>query len=125
LEIVREDVPEAYQRLQRSAPPAIAITLDQEELCLVSGTAGLEVTAAGSAELRVRTTRRTLLDLIEGRCSLLDALYDETFFVVGDRDLLLAAHEALVAFLQGAVRSPRMPALLHELRAVPGTAEAA
>ena len=121
LSIVREDVPGAHERMMTRAPRMMLVQIDADRLVLTRSADAIEVTAderdGAEAEVRVRATTPTLLGLVDGETTLLAALHDGSIFVAGDVRALAEAHEALVAFLQGAVRTPRMSALLEEVRA--------
>lgn len=126
---IRGDVPEADEKFRRCAPRMIALALGGEEMTVINaaGGAGVAVAVAGwvaeapelgaGAEVRIELGLATLLDLVDGPRTLIDALDDGSLRVIGATEALAATDEAVTAFLQGAVRSPRAPALLAELRA--------
>jgi hypothetical protein len=70
-----------------------------------------------SSNVDVKTSRDTILELIDARLTLVDALFAETLHVQGDPTDVLAFLDGLGAYLQGAVRSPSFPGLLRRYRA--------
>ena len=119
--IVREDVPAAYARMVAYVPRETLVQIDEDRLVLTPSGDGVEIAAdergESAGEVRVRATTETLLGLIDGATTVLAALLDGSIFVSGDVRTLAEAQLALTAFLQGAVRAPRMVALLDEVRA--------
>ena len=107
--IIREDVPAAHERMVARAPRTMVVQIDADRLVLTRAAEALEISADERAdaegEVRVKTTSETLLRLVDGETTLLAALYDGSIFVSGDVQALAEAQAALLAFLQGAVRS--------------------
>jgi len=68
------------------------------------------------AAVSLRTSRRAILDLLDARCTLVEAVLDDRFFLAGAPDDLVAFHDGFTAYLHGAVRSPSLPDLLAEYR---------
>lgn len=64
------------------------------------------------AHVDVETDRRTILDVISARASLLDVVLDERLHLRGAVEELLRFHDALLSYVAGAVRSPTFPSLL-------------
>ena len=81
----------------------------------------------GGSTVELRTTRQTLLALVEHETSLLEAVLRGRLELRGTVPALARFHDALALYLHGAVRSPSFPALLPELRhlAAPHLAPAA
>jgi hypothetical protein len=69
--------------------------------------------ATSTAEVRVVTTARAILDVIGARRSLAEAVLADEVEVVGALPDLVAAHAALLAYVHGGVRCPSFPALLE------------
>ncbi len=67
-------------------------------------------------EMFLRTDWTTILDLVDGELSLLEALLEERLWLTGSADAVTRFDEALVCYLGGAIRCPSLPALLAELR---------
>jgi hypothetical protein len=62
------------------------------------------------------TDRRTILDLVDGELTLLDALLEERLWLAGSADAVTRFDEALTCYLDGAIRCPSLPPLLEEFR---------
>lgn len=101
---------------RRLAGRAVALRLDDEILELRGEDGEVRVTTPRGATCRVRTTRTTILAVLDGRRTLLDAVVAEEVAIGGPLDDLLALHEALVEYVHGAVRAPSFPSLLQRLR---------
>jgi hypothetical protein len=67
-----------------------------------------------SAGTEIRTDRSAVEALLEGRLSLVDAVLGERLSLRGAPLDIAIMHDALVVFLEGAVRSPSLPGLLDE-----------
>ncbi len=72
---------------------------------------------AGAAVARLTTTGACLLDLVDGRSTLLDALLSERMLLVGPVDECLRFFDAWRIYLLGAVRSDACAVLLARYRA--------
>lgn len=85
----------------------------------VSVTVGDETIVLGPADTPARVTARldaaTLLELLHGHVSVLDAALADRLLVLGAPEDLLGAGDAMEAFLEGAARSPSFPGLLADL----------
>ena len=79
----------------------------------------LEVVAgpATAAGVRIAVGRRAILDVLDARVSLAEAVESDRIAVQGSLDDVLCAHDALIAYLHAAVRAPSVPGLSAELRA--------
>jgi hypothetical protein len=66
--------------------------------------------------IELRSSRRTILDVVDGRLTLEDAVWGEHLWLRGHLDDLVRFHDALVLYLQGAVRCPSFPWLLDRYR---------
>lgn len=64
----------------------------------------------------VATDPHTILDLVDAKLTLLEALTSERFRLRGSLDAVTGFDAALLAYLDGAVRCPSFPALLDEFR---------
>jgi hypothetical protein len=124
--IVREDVPAAWTRMAERAPRAIHLQIDEDRFVLVRAADALELIEAPvdglEPDVRIRATTDALFTVLDGRSTMLAALLDGTVFVAGEPAALAEAQSALMAFLQGCVRTRRSVALLEELRASRGEA---
>ncbi len=95
----------------------MAVTVEEERFAIdfTSRRARLRA-ATGDESARIATHRRTLLDVLDARRSLTEAVLEDAVEVVGPLDTLLRLHEGLLLYVQGAVRCPGFAALLRRLR---------
>ncbi|MGI9591765.1 MAG: hypothetical protein ACR2P8_10390 [Myxococcota bacterium] len=66
--------------------------------------------------IELASDRRAILDVVDGVLTLEDAVWDERIRLFGSLAALLLFLDALVAYLQGAVRCPSFPWLLDRYR---------
>ncbi len=66
--------------------------------------------------IELRASRRTVLDVIDGRLTLEEAIWGSQLELRGGLDDLVRFHDALVVYLHGAVRCPSFPWLLDRYR---------
>jgi len=78
-----------------------------------------------AARVAIRTSLATVLALLDGRRTVLEAITRGELEVRGTADALDAAADAFAGFLHGLVRSPSSPGLLVQLRDVVGSAPGA
>lgn len=120
LEILEQEQPEVARRLASClAQLTVALQVDGEQSCLRADGGRVVATRgapASATAVVVRTVRATLLELIDGRSSLTDAVLRDAVLLRGDREDLVRFHDALWLYLQGAVRAPSMPELLRRYR---------
>jgi hypothetical protein len=122
---------EAFETLELDQPTAFFRTAD----CLDGITVKLDVDgerftagflrekllinqaiSADNCKVEAFLTRKTILDLCDGRLSLIDAVMNQLLQVRGNEQLLLRVAQAVSAFTAGAVRAKRMRALLNKFR---------
>ena len=119
LHLLQREVPAAHAAM--CAPVAgrtVAIEADGEALSLRFGVdAARAADPASAADVRVRTSARAVLALADGECSLLEAVFGDQLVLQGTPEAVIAFHDALVAYLHGAVRAPSFPGLLRRFRA--------
>ena len=72
--------------------------------------------AAHAPHIRLRSDRRTILDVVDG-LSLEDAVTTDRIVLAGALDDLVLFHDALSTYLHGAIRAPSFSGLLNEYRA--------
>jgi hypothetical protein len=118
--VVREDVPQAWTEMVARAPLLTSARIDDERLMIERTAESLEVAiaegCAQAPDVRVETTTASLLAVLDGKTTLLAALIEGSIFIAGDVAALAEAQVALLAFLQGCVRTRRTIALLSEFR---------
>jgi hypothetical protein len=74
--------------------------------------------SAGPPAVRLRMRRALIADVIRARTSLAEALVDGRLEVTGPVDEIARLHEALLAYVHGAIRAPSFPALWQRFRAL-------
>lgn len=118
LSALRRDLPWIYARLcARVAPRELRLKVDDELVGLRCGEdeiRRIEPPSAPAVEAHI--DRQAILDLVDARITLLDALLEERLVVRGALDDVIAFHDGLMIYLHGAVRDPSFPALLRRFR---------
>jgi hypothetical protein len=114
--LLRDGTPFAYARIVEILKRrAVIIVVDREPIALRNvGNELLVSQPSGDESVFLETKRRVILDLVEARCTLCDAVLDDAMHVRGPIEHVVALHDALMAYVEGAVRNPRFPALLDE-----------
>lgn len=116
LTAIASDVPEVHRALCSSLERlAVRLCVDGERM-IVREERGCLVLKDDRHETQIEftTDSATLLALTSGDSSFLDAALADRMVVTGAVDELVAFYDALVLFLQAAVRSPALPWLLDE-----------
>jgi hypothetical protein len=70
----------------------------------------------GEAILEVAFEREIILDLIDGRLTMEDAINQERLRMRGSVETIERFHGALMVYLEGLIRTPEAPALLESYR---------
>jgi hypothetical protein len=116
-----DEVPASYRLvLDRLGPLVVALDVDGERFALRGGDR-LEV-FDGPEDCggpRITTSRTAILDVLDARIGLHDAVQAGAVTVEGSLDDILRVHDTLLAYLHAAVRTPAVPGLLSALRAGP------
>ncbi|MFE8596125.1 sterol-binding-like protein [Archangium violaceum] len=117
-EVLSQEHREAHARMcERLAGLSVLLEVEEERFAAVfSSRRAWVVPPSGGEVARVTTRRRTVLDVLDDRQSLTDAVLTDAVEVVGPLPTLLRLHEGLVVYVQGAVRCPGFVPLLHRLR---------
>lgn len=103
----------AHERLCRGlGERTIRLTVDGEVRYLSMRGGRHVVESEGAAGVELRTDRAAIVELVEARRSLLDAVLLERLSLRGAPEELASLYDTLVVFIQGAVRSRSLPALL-------------
>lgn len=121
VEHLEQEVPASYRFLVTELGPMV-VELDVDgEVFTLRGGGRLQVSdgAADIAGVRIVTSRTTILDVLDARVALGDAVEAGTVSVRGSLDGVQRAHDSLRAYVHAAVRAPSQPTLLSELRAGP------
>lgn len=112
------EVPDSYRVvLDTLGPLEVELDVDGERFSL-RGDGRLEVFdgEAGTAGARITTSRAAILDVLDARVGLADAVEEGRVCVHGSLDDILRAHDTLLAYVHAAVRAPSQPGLLAALR---------
>lgn len=123
LEHMASDVPAGYAHLLRQLGAlVIDVEIDGERFALRGGPR-LEVVegVAPAAGARMAMSRRAVLAVLDAEVALAEAVESGGVAVRGALDDVVRAHDVLIAYVHGAVRSPA-PGLLEELRVGSGGA---
>jgi hypothetical protein len=116
-----DEVPDSYRLLlAQLGPMVVELDVDGEVFALRGGDR-LRVSdgAAPMAGARINTSRDAILDLLDARVGLGEAIDAGTVGVRGTLDDVQRAHDTMLAYVHAAVRAPSQPALLSALRVGP------
>jgi hypothetical protein len=114
-----DEVPDSYRLLlAQLGPMVVELDVDGEVFTLRGGDR-LRVSdgAAPMAGARINTSRDAILDLLDARVGLGEAVDAGAIGVRGTLDDVQRAHDTMLAYVHAAVRAPSQPALLSALRA--------
>ncbi|WP_101948414.1 SCP-2 sterol transfer family protein [Mycobacterium sp. 3519A] len=119
IEHLAHEVPDSYRLLaDQLGPMVIEIDVDGEVFSLSGGDAvQVSVGAAEMSGVQIGTSRQAILDVIDARAGLGEAVEADAVTVRGSLDDVQQAHDSLLAYVHAAVRASSQPALLAELRA--------
>lgn len=112
-------MPWAHDGLWRALAERTALLIvDGENAIIDAGPAGTIRVDDRDAKSDVvcTTTTRTIIDLIQGRDTLLEAVLSDRVELIGAADALLSWLDALALFLHGAVRARAFEDLLVEFQ---------
>jgi hypothetical protein len=121
VERLADEVPDSYRLLlAQLGPMVVELDVDGEVFSLRGGDR-LRVSdgAAPMAGARINTSRDAILDLLDARVGLGEAVDAGAVGVRGALDDVQRAHDTMLAYVHAAVRAPSQPALLSALRAGP------
>jgi hypothetical protein len=121
VEHLEHEVPASYRvLLAQLGPMVVELDVDGEVFSLRGGHR-LQVSdgVAEAAGARIATSRGTILDVLDARVALGEAVEAGTVSVRGSLDDVQRAHDSLRAYVHAAVRAPSQPTLLAELRSGP------
>src|SRR5262245_20407303 len=113
-----DEVPEGYRLvLDRLGPVVVGLVVEGEGFALCGG-ARVAVSDGGPAAAgpRITTSRTAILDVLDARIGLHDAVQAGAVTVEGSLDDILQVHDTLLAYVHAAVRAPSVPGLLSGLR---------
>lgn len=119
VEHLADEVPDSYRLvLEALGPLLVEVDVDGERFALRGGQR-LEVSegATGMAGAQITTSRAAILDLLDAKVGLDEAVQVGAVGVRGSLDDILRAHDTLLAYVHATIRAPSQPALLCALRA--------
>jgi hypothetical protein len=118
LTLLERELPWGYAAVCRAlGEREVLIEVDGEKTPVMATGSVLRVERSSRAPVvECRTSRRAIVDLVDGKMTLVEAVESELVWLSGTVDDLLAFHDGLMAYLGGAVRSPSFVGLLGEFR---------
>jgi hypothetical protein len=121
VEHLEDEVPDSYRLLVAELGPMVVELDVDDEVFSLRGGDRLQVSdgAAQPAGVRIVTSRVTILDLLDARVALGEAVEAGAVSVAGSLDDVQRVHDCLLAYVHAAVRASSQPGLLSELRAGP------
>jgi hypothetical protein len=117
--VLRDEVPDIYAHFGAAlAGSDVRIRVDDDVTLLQFRGARIDFDerSAGPSTVDVVTSRGAILELLEARSTLLEAVVADRLFLRGATEDLLAFYDALMTFLHGAFRAPAFPKLLTTFR---------
>lgn len=119
LRYLAENTPLSFERLRGTLEPRIiSLEIDEESVYVAADGQGIRLSKKapkGRPTVFVSTSKRTILAVIDGEQSLLEAL-DRDLFIRGALSDLAAGLDALGHYVGGAARDAAQIPLLEELR---------
>lgn len=118
--VLAEGLPPVYAAFCRALLGlTVELRVDGEPMTVQVGPEGARVTPAGAhADARIETTRRAILDVIDARASLNEAVRDGRVQVLGALPVVVRLHEGILLYVHGGVRLPAFATLLRRFRAL-------
>jgi hypothetical protein len=117
-EALRKEFPEAYFLVcRRLAGMTATLLIDDERVALVFERRAVHVNGRyPRANVRARTSRRAIQDILDARLTLQAAVDNGLLQLWGSIEDLEDFHEALLIYVRGGVRSPSFGPLLGRFR---------
>jgi len=122
-DVLRAEMPDLHALMcQRLAPSRVELRVGDELVGLafsendVVFRLGAPRANARSADIEVRTTRQTILELVDAETTMLDSVTAETLFFGGALGELARFYDGLMIYLHGAMRAPSFPNILRRFR---------
>jgi hypothetical protein len=118
LAALRVEVPEAYAAMCGAlAPRALRLEVDGEIITIrFEPDVVVEVPSSEPATVVLRTSRTSILAVVDAHHTLVSATLDGLLDLRGMPTDIAAFHDAFVRYLQGGVRAPSFPRLLADFR---------
>ncbi len=106
------EAPAAHQALTLAlGDQAIAIRLDHEQFGVAARPIPTITAPAEAPDVAIEVSASTVRAVIDGDLSLADAVTNDHVRAVGSLDAIAQVHDALIAYVHGAIRSPAVPEL--------------
>jgi hypothetical protein len=121
VEHLADEVPDSYRLvLEKLGPMVVELDVDGDLFSLRGGHR-LHVSDGGTdaALARIATSRAAIIDVLDAKVGLGEAVEAGAVNVIGTLDDVQRAHDTLLAYVHAAVRAPSQPGLLAALRAGP------
>jgi hypothetical protein len=121
VEHLSDEVPDSYRLVLRELGPLV-VELDVDgELFSLRGGHRLEVSdgAADAPGTRIATSRTAILEVLDAKVGLAQAVEAGSIAVRGSLDDIQRAHDTMLAYVHAAVRAPSQPELLAAFRTGP------
>lgn len=121
VEHLRHEVPDSYGRVLAELGHVVVELEVDGELFTLRGGRRLQVCdgAADTANARITTSRAAILDVLDAKMGLGEAVESGAVAVRGSLADILRAHDTLLAYVHAAVRASSQPVLLGALRGEP------
>ena len=118
LEALQREFPSAYYRMCACITGrSVSLTIDQEPVTIVfEGGAVRLVAPLKEVNVSLSTSRQTILDVIDAKLTLQEAVDREAILLQGTVEDLAAFDDGLQMYVRGAVRCPSFPGLLDRFR---------
>ena len=106
------EAPGAHHALTRAlSDQTIAIMLDDERFGVAARPIPTITAPSESPDVAITVSASTVRAVIDGDLSLADAVTNDHVRAVGSLDAIAQVHDALIAYVHGAIRSPAVPDL--------------
>lgn len=121
LTTLRQECPTAYVQLcMLLEPREVLLSIEGETVALAFDHAGAHILPRPRGPtLLLQTTRQTILDVIDDRLRLDEAVLADEILLQGAIEDLALLYEGLLTYVRGAVRCPSFPPLLDRFREAP------
>ena len=118
MDLIAKERPSAFERLNDALGGLrVRLAIDGVAVHPRFTAAGFELAEdAPDPHVDLESDRAAILEVADGRLTLEDAVWNERIVLRGGLRDLVAFHDALAIYLQGAVRCPSFPTLLDAYR---------
>ena len=118
LETLSDEFPNAYLLLCTQLTfRTVLLVVDREKVAMTFDPRGAHILQQlRNPAVQLYTTRQTILDIIDARLTLHEAVLTDAILLQGAVGDLAAFHDGLLTYVRGAVRCPSFPALLDRFR---------